>query len=72
MLGESEYTAQSAIEGLHNAYQREETDEFVEATAILNAQGEATSLADNDAVVFMNFRADRAREICQAITDTDF
>lgn len=72
VLGESEYTAQSAIEGLHNAYQREETDEFVEATAILNAQGEATSLADNDAVVFMNFRADRAREICQAITDTDF
>ncbi|MBT3812078.1 MAG: 2,3-bisphosphoglycerate-independent phosphoglycerate mutase [Gammaproteobacteria bacterium] len=72
VLGESKYTAESAIEGLRNAYQREETDEFVDATAILNRQGEATSLADNDAVVFMNFRADRAREISQAITDTDF
>lgn len=72
VLGKGEYTAHSAIEALQAAYQREETDEFVPATAILNAQGEATSLADNDAVVFMNFRADRAREISQAITDTDF
>ncbi|TXK97610.1 phosphoglycerate mutase (2,3-diphosphoglycerate-independent) [Methylococcaceae bacterium HT1] len=72
VLGEGEYTAQTAIEGLQAAYQREETDEFVAATAILNAQGEVTRLAENDAIIFMNFRADRAREISQAITDSDF
>lgn len=71
-LGEGEYTANSAIEGLQNAYQREESDEFVSATAILNQQGEVTRLATEDSVVFMNFRADRAREISQAISDPDF
>ncbi|NOQ64664.1 MAG: 2,3-bisphosphoglycerate-independent phosphoglycerate mutase [Methyloprofundus sp.] len=72
VLGKGEYTAATASEALQAAYQRDESDEFVEPTAILNAQGETTKLADNDAVVFMNFRADRAREISQAITDTDF
>lgn len=72
VLGQGEYTADSAITGLKAAYQRDETDEFVATTAILNTQGEATSLAENDAVVLMNFRADRVREISQAITETDF
>lgn len=72
VLGKGEFTASSALDALQAAYQREETDEFVAATAIVNAQGEATSLKENDSVVFMNFRADRAREISQAITDTDF
>lgn len=72
VLGKSEYSSNSAIEGLQAAYQREETDEFVAATVVLNAQGEATKLEENDSVVFMNFRADRAREISQAITDIDF
>ena len=72
VLGESEYTANSAIEGLQAAYQRDETDEFVEPTAILNAQGGVTRLEANDSIVFMNFRADRAREISQSITGTDF
>ena len=72
VLGKGEYTANSAIEGLQSAYQRDETDEFVEPTVILNSQGKATQLAANDSVVFMNFRADRAREISQAITETDF
>ncbi len=72
VLGESAYTASSALEGLKAAYQREENDEFVEPTAILNAQGEITQLQQNDSLVFMNFRADRAREISQAITAVDF
>ncbi|WP_428357069.1 2,3-bisphosphoglycerate-independent phosphoglycerate mutase [Methyloprofundus sp.] len=72
VLGKGEFTADSAIAGLKAAYLREETDEFVAATAILNAQSETTSLNDNDSVVFMNFRADRTREISQAITETDF
>jgi len=72
VLGIGEYTETSAIEALQASYQRDENDEFVEPTVILDAQGKATALAANDSVVFMNFRADRAREISQAITDVDF
>jgi len=72
VLGQGEYTETSAIEAIQTSYQRDENDEFVEPTVILDAQGKATTLAVNDSVVFMNFRADRAREISQAITDIDF
>lgn len=72
VLGEGEYTETSALQALQASYQRDENDEFIEPTVILDAQGKATVLAENDSIVFMNFRADRAREISQAITDTDF
>ncbi len=72
VLGEGDYAAHSAAEALQAAYQRDETDEFVAATTILDAEGQSTALAPEDAFVFMNFRADRAREISQAITDIDF
>ena len=65
---ESQYTADSAIAGLDAAYARDENDEFVKATVI----GEAAPISDGDAVIFMNFRADRAREITRAFVDTDF
>ena len=65
---ESQYTADSAVAGLDAAYARDENDEFVKATVI----GEAAPISDGDAVIFMNFRADRAREITRAFVDTDF
>jgi 2,3-bisphosphoglycerate-independent phosphoglycerate mutase len=70
--GESERTSKSAREALVDAYQRDESDEFVMPTAILDADGKAVALDIDDSVVFMNFRADRAREISQAITKPDF
>lgn len=72
VLGQTDYSAQSAMQGLEAAYQRDETDEFVMPTAILDGEGEVLKLADNDSVVFMNFRADRAREICSALSNKDF
>ena len=54
------------------AYDRGETDEFVLPTAVLDSEGQAVALDPEDSVVFMNFRADRAREISQAITSTTF
>ncbi len=67
--GKGEFTAANAVEGLKAAYERDENDEFVKATAL----GEtAATLNDGDALVFMNFRADRAREITRAFVDTDF
>ncbi|MBK8817198.1 MAG: 2,3-bisphosphoglycerate-independent phosphoglycerate mutase [Methylococcaceae bacterium] len=70
--GESEHRFTSAISALEAAYERGETDEFVLPSLILDADGQAVVLDPDDSVVFMNFRADRAREISQAITDADF
>ena len=54
------------------AYQRDETDEFVKATSIHADTEDAVTIQDGDAVIFMNFRADRAREITRAFIDPDF
>jgi 2,3-bisphosphoglycerate-independent phosphoglycerate mutase len=70
--GEAKYSSGSALEALSAAYQRDENDEFVTPTAILDAAGNSAVMDKEDSVVFMNFRADRAREISQAITKPDF
>ncbi|MFZ2727412.1 MAG: 2,3-bisphosphoglycerate-independent phosphoglycerate mutase [Methylococcaceae bacterium] len=70
--GVGQFTATSAEEGLQAAYQRGENDEFVATTAILDAEGNSVVLDPQDSIVFMNFRADRAREISQALTEADF
>ena len=66
--GQGEFSAATAVEGLEAAYSREENDEFVKATTI----GEPVKMEDGDSVIFMNFRADRAREITRAYVDADF
>lgn len=66
--GEAVRTAATASEGLAQAYAADESDEFVKATRI----GEIAKIQDGDSVVFMNFRADRAREISRAFIETDF
>jgi 2,3-bisphosphoglycerate-independent phosphoglycerate mutase len=70
--GRAAFTAPSARAALDAAYARGETDEFVRPTAILDAGARAATLADGDAVVFMNFRADRARQLTRALTDPRF
>ena len=68
----AEYQAEDAISALQAAYQRDENDEFVSAT-VLQAPGQAeASINDGDAIIFMNFRADRAREITRAFVDKNF
>jgi 2,3-bisphosphoglycerate-independent phosphoglycerate mutase len=59
---QAEQRAASAMLALESAYARGENDEFVAPTVI----GAGARVADGDAVVFMNFRADRAREITAA------
>lgn len=70
--GVSAHTANSATDALELAYKRNETDEFVLPTAILNEAGKATVLDPEDSIVFMNFRADRARQISNALTQIKF
>lgn len=71
-LGRAEFTAGSPIEGLAAAYARGESDEFVKATAIVPPGMQPAIIKDGDAVVFMNFRADRARELTRTFTDPAF
>jgi len=70
--GHAPFRAPSAPAALEAAYQRGETDEFVKPTAVLDADGGAATMDDGDVVVFMNFRADRARQITRALTDPAF
>jgi 2,3-bisphosphoglycerate-independent phosphoglycerate mutase len=70
--GRSEYRAADALAGLDAAYARGETDEFVKPTVIAAAGSDPARMSDGDAVVFMNFRADRARQMTAALTDPGF
>ncbi|HBZ71737.1 MAG TPA: 2,3-bisphosphoglycerate-independent phosphoglycerate mutase [Deltaproteobacteria bacterium] len=57
--------ADGAIEAVEAAYARGEGDEFVAPTVVAGG----AALSDGDAVIFFNFRADRARELTNAITN---
>ena len=64
----SEHHAADALSALQAAYARGENDEFVLPTVIAGAH----AMQDGDAVVFMNFRADRARQLSAAFVSPDF
>lgn len=64
----SDFHADSGSAALDAAYSRGETDEFVKPTVI----GFGRKIVDGDAVVFMNFRADRARQLSQVFVDPEF
>lgn len=66
------YQAQDPVTALHDAYARDENDEFVSATYLQAEDDERAFIADNDSVLFMNFRADRARELTRAFVEKDF
>ncbi len=57
-----------AADALAQAYARGETDEFVKATVLGNAE----PMQDGDAIIFMNFRADRARQLTACYVDPAF
>jgi 2,3-bisphosphoglycerate-independent phosphoglycerate mutase len=60
--------ASSGVEAVRAAYERDETDEFIRATVV----GEDARIRDGDAVLFFNFRPDRARELTRALGEPDF
>jgi 2,3-bisphosphoglycerate-independent phosphoglycerate mutase len=65
--------ARDPLEALREAYSRGETDEFVRPVVIEDDTGAVTPrLHNGDGVVFFNFRADRARELTQALMDPGF
>ena len=66
VLGEGN-KANDSKEAILNSYKNGKTDEFVEP---VNIGGKRIS--DNDAVIFFNYRPDRAREITRAMALKDF
>lgn len=64
--------ATSAITAIEESYNADVTDEFIKPTVITDAAGNALGkIEEGDAVIFFNFRNDRAREITAALTQTD-
>ncbi|MEQ8802637.1 MAG: 2,3-bisphosphoglycerate-independent phosphoglycerate mutase, partial [Haliea sp.] len=57
---------------LEAAYDRDENDEFVLPTIVTGPGQEPALVEDGDAVLFMNFRADRARQLTRVFTDPAF
>ncbi|WP_199508030.1 MULTISPECIES: 2,3-bisphosphoglycerate-independent phosphoglycerate mutase [unclassified Psychrobacter] len=69
--GKSERVATRADGAIQAAYKARETDEFVAPTTVIEHGETPITIDDNDALIFMNFRADRARELSQAFVLPD-
>jgi len=66
--GVSEHTAADALTALNDAYARDETDEFVLPVKV----GAGAVMAAGDAVIFWNYRADRARQLTRCFIEPAF
>ena len=65
--------APDPLAAVRDAYARQETDEFIPPVAIVDPDGRMPGkIVDGDAVIFFNFRADRARQITRAFTENGF
>ncbi len=70
--GAAEHRFETAASALEAAYARGESDEFVRPTLVCPEGGAPVAIRDGDVVVFMNFRADRARQLSRAFVDSEF
>jgi 2,3-bisphosphoglycerate-independent phosphoglycerate mutase len=69
--GKSEQDAPDAVSAVAQAYARGESDEFIQPT-VIGAGGSGPLVRAGDAVIFWNYRPDRARQMCRALTDPAF
>src|SRR3954453_15024420 len=63
--GEAEFHADSGEAAVKAAYERDETDEFIKPTTV----GGDARIREGDAVIFFNFRPDRARQMCTKLDE---
>jgi 2,3-bisphosphoglycerate-independent phosphoglycerate mutase len=74
--GEAETKTSDPVAALQQSYEQGITDEFVKPIVITRGTGAAAPpvglIRDDDAVIFYNFRADRARQITYALEAPDF
>jgi len=84
VFGEAEFYAKSAEEAIENSYKRgyeakkigenfTESDEFLKPTVIIDRNNNPVGkIKDKDALIWVNFRTDRAIEITQAFVEPKF
>lgn len=70
--GITPFHALNAEQALQSAYERGETDEFVKPTCIHAGTANPITIQNDDVVIFMNYRADRAREMTRTFTEPTF
>ena len=70
--GTAQFHASTAREALRIAYEKGQTDEFVNPISIHHDNEALITTEDDDVVIFMNFRGDRARQFTHAFTDDHF
>lgn len=70
--GIAPFSATNGLSALEEAYQRNETDEFVKPTCIVAPNEKPVTVQSGDIMVYMNFRSDRARALSYAFTLPDF
>jgi len=71
VYAKSKYESKSSSEAIQEAYKRNETDEFLSPT-LITKKDSFKGINNNDTIVFMNFRSDRARQITDAILNDNF
>ena len=71
VLGDGK-TAPSATAAIEASYKENVTDEFIVPTVITEDRRPVATIGDGDAVIYTNFRNDRARQLTRALTDPDF
>ena len=65
--------ASDPVAAILRSYESGVTDEFIEPTVIVNGSGEpAATIQEGDAVIFFNFRPDRARQLTRALAIPGF
>ena len=69
--GKADRLSTRADGAVQAAYKARETDEFISPTTVIGRDEVPYTVDDNDALIFMNFRADRARELAQAFVLPD-
>ena len=69
--GEGE-KATDPVEAIKTSYANDKTDEFMLPTVIETDSNPTATIKDGDAIIFCNFRPDRARQITRAFCADDF
>ena len=66
-------TAKTLAEAIAASYAADVSDEFVKPVVLVDDHGQPiATIKDNDAIIFFNFRADRARQLTKALMEPDF
>jgi 2,3-bisphosphoglycerate-independent phosphoglycerate mutase len=59
-------------EAIDLSYKKNETDEYIKPNVIAKGENPLASVASGDAVIFFNFRADRAVQLAKAFVEENF